>query len=85
MMRASNAPGLPRRASSESAAATSAVSDESVGFAQRETEKREHALRAVEQREAFFCFERDRRDSRAVHRFAAGQIFALIMWRGLRR
>ena len=41
--------------------------DKRVGFEQREAEKREHALRAVEEREAFFGFERDGRDSGALH------------------
>ena len=40
------------------------------GFAQRESSEREHRLSAVEHREAFFCFEHQRRDSGRAHRFA---------------
>ena len=86
MMRESNAPGLPRRASSERAAATSAVSASDVGFAQREAEKREHALRAVEEREAFLGFERDGLDFGALHGVGAARDFTFLeMRRGLRR
>ena len=46
--------------------------DGDVGFAQRQAEQREHALRAVEQREAFFRFERDGRDAGAPHGVGAG-------------
>ena len=67
MMRGSNAPGLPRRASSESAAAMSAASASASASQQRQAEQREHALRAVEEREAFLGFERDGRDSGALH------------------
>ena len=74
-MRESNAPGLPRRASSESAAATSAVSASVSASTQRQAEKRQHALRAVEEREAFFGFERDGRNVCALHGFAAGENF----------
>src|SRR5262249_54384409 len=35
---------------------------EGVGFAEREAEESQHALRAVEEREAFLGFERDRSD-----------------------
>ena len=43
-----------------------------VGFAKREAEKREHALRAVQQRETFFGFERDGLDVGLAHGFGAG-------------
>ena len=63
-MRASNAAGLPRSASSESAAATSALSTAISASREAEREQREHSLRSVQKREAFFGFERERRDCR---------------------
>src|SRR5262245_28383456 len=49
---------------------------ESVGFAKREAEQSEHALRAVEEREAFLGFERDRNDFCATKGLAARKYFA---------
>src|SRR5262252_7416205 len=52
---------------------------EDVGFKQREAEKSEHALRAVEEREAFFGIECDALDSGFAHRFAARELFVFEM------
>ena len=43
-------------------------------FAQGQRQEREHCLRAVQQREAFFRFEHKRRDPRGAHRFGAGML-----------
>ena len=58
---------------------------ERVGFEKRETEKSEHALRAVEKRETFFGFESDRRDAGALHGVGAGESFGVVDSAGLRR
>ena len=46
-------------------------------FAQRDRREREHRLRAVEQREAFFRFEYQRRDSCGTHGLRAGHCVVL--------
>ena len=49
---------------------------EIVRFTQSQAQQRQHALGAVQQRESFFRFERDRSNSRALHGFAARQDFS---------
>ena len=48
---------------------------ENVGFPQREAQKRQHSLRAVQQRKSFFRLQLDRGDAGALHGFAARQGF----------
>ncbi len=50
--------------------------NQDVGFAQRQAEQREHSLRAVQQGEAFFGFQLQRSDARALHCFTARQSIA---------
>ena len=47
--------------------------DENVGVMQREAQKGEHALRAVQERKTFFGFQRDGLDSCAAQCVAAGR------------
>ena len=51
----------------------------SIGFQEREAQKREHSLRAIQQREAFFGFESYRRDSGALQRGGAIQNFSVVI------
>ena len=78
MMRGSNAPGLPRRASREQRGGDIGGVHQRVGFKEREAQKSQHSLRAVEKRESFFRFQRDWSDPGALHRVRAIQNFALV-------
>jgi hypothetical protein len=49
---------------------------EDVRLMQRQTQQRQHALCPIQKRKAFFRFQRDRRNSRALHGFAPGQKFS---------
>ena len=48
-----------------------------VRFAQRQTQQRQHSLRAIQKRKSFFRFQRDRHNPRALHGFAAVQNFSM--------
>lgn len=46
---------------------------EDIGAIKRDAEKRKHALRAVEKRQSFFCFERNGRDAGLLQGVGAGK------------
>ena len=52
--------------------------DENFRVMQREAQKGQHALRAIQERKAFFCFERNGLDSCAAQCIAAGDNFVFI-------
>ncbi len=51
---------------------------EHIGFTQRQAEQRQHSLRAIEQRQALFCFQRHRRYACTPQSFTSGNSRTLI-------
>ena len=77
-MRASNGVVEPMKASSESAAVTTAASSMRSRVAQGEPAAGRHQVRAVDQREAFLGRQLDRREPGAAQRLAAVELLAAV-------
>jgi len=72
------APGLPRSASSDKAAATIRGVHQRVGVAQCEAQAMQAFLASVEQRQPFFSVQRDRSNAWRAHGFRASQRFTAV-------